>query len=57
MPKTRVKDVEFHYQQMGNGEDVVMIHGLFASLAFWYLSVMPALASRHRVTAYDLRGH
>lgn len=57
MPKTRVNDVELHYQQMGNGEDVVMIHGLFASLAFWYLSVMPAFAGRHRVTAYDLRGH
>ena len=57
MPKTRVNDVELHYQQMGDGEDVVMIHGLFASLAFWYLSVMPAFAGRHRVTAYDLRGH
>jgi pimeloyl-ACP methyl ester carboxylesterase len=57
MPKTRVNDVELHYQQMGSGDDVVMIHGLFASLAFWYLSVMPAFASRHRVTAYDLRGH
>jgi pimeloyl-ACP methyl ester carboxylesterase len=34
-----------------------MIHGLFASLAFWYMSVMPALAMRFRVTAYDLRGH
>src|SRR5687768_18123779 len=42
---------------MGEGGDTVMIHGLFASLAFWYLSVMPGLAGRRRVTAYDLRGH
>src|SRR5947209_2651317 len=42
---------------MGEGADVVMIHGLFASLAFWYLSVMPGMAARRRATAYDLRGH
>ncbi len=42
---------------MGEGADVVMIHGLFASLAFWYLTIMPGLAARRRVTAYDLRGH
>jgi pimeloyl-ACP methyl ester carboxylesterase len=57
VPKLQVNDVALHYQQMGEGSDVVMVHGLFASLAFWYLSVMPGLAGRHRVTAYDLRGH
>ena len=58
MPKIQSNGVELHCQQMGeSGEDAVMIHGLFASLAFWYLSVMPGLAGRHRVTAYDLRGH
>jgi len=55
--KIQVNGVELHCQQMGEGGDVVMIHGLFASLAFWYLSVMPGLAGRRRVTAYDLRGH
>lgn len=57
MPKIIVNGLAMHCQQMGNGADAVMIHGLFASLAFWYLSVMPALATRCRVTAYDLRGH
>jgi pimeloyl-ACP methyl ester carboxylesterase len=58
VPKIQVNGVELHCQQMGeDGNTVVMIHGLFASLAFWYLSVMPMLAGRHRVTAYDLRGH
>jgi pimeloyl-ACP methyl ester carboxylesterase len=57
VPKAQVNGAEIHYQQMGEGGDIVMIHGLFASLAFWYLSVMPGLAGRGRVTAYDLRGH
>jgi len=52
-----VNGLAMHCQQMGEGADAVMIHGLFASLAFWYLSVMPLLATRYRVTAYDLRGH
>jgi pimeloyl-ACP methyl ester carboxylesterase len=52
-----VNGLAVHCQQMGEGGDAVMIHGLFASLAFWYMSVMPALALRFRVTAYDLRGH
>lgn len=58
MSRIQVNGVEIHCQQMGEGgSDAVMIHGLFASLAFWYLSVMPGLAGRCRVTAYDLRGH
>lgn len=57
MPKVQVNGLALHCQQLGTGSDAVMIHGLFASLAFWYLSVMPGLAARCRVTAYDLRGH
>jgi pimeloyl-ACP methyl ester carboxylesterase len=57
VPKIQVNGLALHCQQMGEGGDTVMIHGLFASLAFWYLSVMPGLAGRGRVTAYDLRGH
>jgi pimeloyl-ACP methyl ester carboxylesterase len=51
-----VHSVEIHYQRMGHGTDVVMIHGLGASLAF-YLRIWPALAKEYRVTVYDLRGH
>ena len=46
-----------HYQQAGQGRDLVMIHGLFANLAFWYLTVLPELMRQFRVTVYDLRGH
>lgn len=43
---------------MGDGPPVVLIHGLLlGSLAQWYFTVAPALAVRHRVLLYDLRGH
>jgi pimeloyl-ACP methyl ester carboxylesterase len=57
LPKAEINGFSVHYQQMGQGDEVVMLHGLFASLAFWYLSVMPVLSQRFHVTAYDLRGH
>jgi len=57
VPKADINGLTIHYQQMGLGPDVVMMHGLCANLAFWYLSVMPALARDFRVTVYDLRGH
>ena len=57
MPRTGIRGLSVHYQQAGSGPDVVLIHGLGANLAFWYLSVVPLLACDHRVTVYDLRGH
>lgn len=46
-----------HYLQDGSGEDVILVHGLACSLAFWYPGVMVALRRKYRVLAYDLRGH
>ena len=46
-----------HYLQDGLGEDVILVHGLACSLAFWYPGVMVALRRKYRVLAYDLRGH
>jgi pimeloyl-ACP methyl ester carboxylesterase len=57
VPKAKIGGFTVHYQQMGHGPDLVLIHGLFGNLAFWYLSVLPALARDFRVTVYDLRGH
>jgi pimeloyl-ACP methyl ester carboxylesterase len=57
MPKIVANGLAVHYQQVGQGPDVVMIHGLTGNLSIWYLYAMPALASEFRVTAYDLRGH
>src|SRR4051794_6099164 len=57
MPKVVARGLRTHYQQLGSGPDLVLLHGLGANLAFWYLGAGPLLASDHRVTAYDLRGH
>lgn len=52
-----VNGVRMHYEVAGDGPLVVLVHGLAASLAFWYLGVVPILSRRFRVAAYDLRGH
>lgn len=63
MPRTRyatlaaVNGTRLHYRQAGAGPDLVMVHGLAANLAFWYLKAVPALSRTHKVTVYDLRGH
>jgi pimeloyl-ACP methyl ester carboxylesterase len=57
MPTIDINGIKVHYQQAGRGHDLVMVHGLLSSLAFWYLDSLPILARDFRVTVYDLRGH
>lgn len=57
MLKARSNGIELHYQQHGQGSDLILVHGLTSNLSFWLLTVLPKLAERHRVTIYDLRGH
>lgn len=57
MPRVTLGELTVHYQQLGKGADLVLIHGLYCNLAFWYLTVAPKLAENYRVTVYDLRGH
>jgi pimeloyl-ACP methyl ester carboxylesterase len=51
--------VTLHIERLGDaGSPVVMLHGLFVgSMASWYFTAAPALAKKHRVLLYDLRGH
>jgi pimeloyl-ACP methyl ester carboxylesterase len=51
------RDVVLHYESAGQGEAVVLIHGLGANLAFWFMTIGRHLAQRYRVITYDLRGH
>jgi pimeloyl-ACP methyl ester carboxylesterase len=46
-----------HYQQLGEGRDLVLVHGLLGNLAFWYFSILPQLVHDFRVCLYDMRGH
>lgn len=57
MAKAKLNGIDVHYQIKGEGRDVVLIHGVTSTLAFWYTKVMPALSAEFRVIAYDLRGH
>ncbi len=45
------------WQQMGEGPDLVFVHGLAASRAFWFAQYALPLQNRYRVTCFDLRGH
>jgi pimeloyl-ACP methyl ester carboxylesterase len=63
MPTARLPGVSINFLQVQEGddgdarEDLVMVHGLATSMAFWYLNFVPAFARRFRVTLFDLRGH
>jgi pimeloyl-ACP methyl ester carboxylesterase len=58
MPKVALKDgLRIHYQRVGEGPDVVMVHGITGNLAVWHLHIAPALSDRFRILTYDLRGH
>lgn len=57
MARVGCDGVEINYRSIGSGEDVILIHGLAASQAFWHPLVVQGLAEQHQVTVYDLRGH
>ncbi len=57
MPRVQLRNHKVHYQQTGQGPDLVLIHGLSCNIAFWWFHVAEHLAHTHRVTAIDLRGH
>ena len=49
-------DAQIHYEVLGKGPDLVLLHPFPASHEFW-MPVAEALAARYRVTLPDLRGH
>jgi pimeloyl-ACP methyl ester carboxylesterase len=58
MPKVKLRSgLTIHYQQAGEGPDLVMVHGLSGNLASWNLRIVPLLWDNFRVLTYDLRGH
>jgi len=48
--------MQLSYKQLGHGEPLVLLHGLFGAGDNW-LSVAPALAERFQVFLPDLRNH
>ena len=58
MPFATVNDLKFHYQQQGEGPDVVLIHGMGGNMSFWHANTtLSNLMKEFRVTVYDLKGH
>lgn len=47
--------LRFRYQQTGQGQDLLLVHGLGASLEYWE-RIIPSLAKHYRVTAIDVPG-
>lgn len=52
---TRVAGADVHYQVAGQGEPVVLVHGLSGS-SHWWIRNLAALASRYTVYLVDLPG-
>ena len=62
MPVMEVNGVRLNVMQIspaapGPAEDLVMVHGLAANMAFWLQDYASHFAQRFRITLYDLRGH
>lgn len=58
MPFVVANGTKLHYQTMGSGRPILLIHGLVTgSLASWFYTVAPRLSQKCRVLMYDLRGH
>jgi pimeloyl-ACP methyl ester carboxylesterase len=56
-PMARINGVEIHYELVGSGPHLVLVHGLMGSLADWRPRVVPLLADQFTVLTWDLRGH
>jgi pimeloyl-ACP methyl ester carboxylesterase len=56
MPTTRANGIDIHYEAMGAGEPLLLLHGLGSRAEDWELQ-LPAFAPHFRVIAPDLRGH
>jgi pimeloyl-ACP methyl ester carboxylesterase len=48
--------MQLHFKQLGHGEPLVLLHGLFGSGDNWF-GVAPKLAEKFQVFAPDLRNH
>jgi len=56
MPFARVGDIRLYYEVDGQGDDLLLIHGVTGYISMWRY-VRPHLARSFRVISPDLRGH
>ena len=55
MPRVAVNGVSLHYEEAGSGPPLLLIHAFPVGRRMWEPQIA-ALARRHRVIAYDVRG-
>jgi pimeloyl-ACP methyl ester carboxylesterase len=53
---TIIKNIPIHYDEVGTGDPLVLVHGSWSDRNNWQL-VAPGLAESFQVLAYDRRGH
>jgi len=56
MPNENVKDIEMYYELTGEGDPLLLIHGLGSSTRDWEEQV-PFFSEKYQVITIDLRGH
>jgi pimeloyl-ACP methyl ester carboxylesterase len=52
-----VAGTRLHYRQMGQGPDVILVHGASGNIRDFDFGLMEALSKTHRVAAFDHPGH
>jgi pimeloyl-ACP methyl ester carboxylesterase len=53
----RLNGIELHYETMGTGEPLLLLHGMGGCAADWVHAGRDELARHHRLIAVDARGH
>ena len=56
VPKLNINNIEIYYEISGQGEPLLLIHGLGSCSEDWQLQV-PVLSQYYRILTPDLRGH
>ena len=52
------QDVNFHYEEMGEGEAIIALHGFSLNTRYWMQTgVAKALSKNYRIIALDMRAH
>ena len=56
MAYTTINNIRTYYEEHGNGEPVLFIHGLGSSVADWKIQI-DFFSDDFKIIAYDIRGH
>ncbi len=56
MPSLHANGIDLYYEMTGDGQPIVLIHGLGSSCRDWEMQI-PFFSKHYRVISFDLRGH